>query len=209
MLDINQHPLVTEAFTFERDQREEAFLGVPEILCGVEVWPLNLLACLRLLRIGSPFLCGHAALATPENCVAFVWLVSAGYRCDQSRAARKARQQCAATVGEQKLVRDEIAKFVEASFMDDPPTSDGQKHRTPFTSFAATYVHIFALEYGWTEKETLNLPLTRLFQYLREITLRKDPKAILFNKRSDRAKLHVSRLLRAAAETAATAGEQS
>jgi hypothetical protein len=45
-------------------------------------------------------------------------------------------------------------------------------------------VEIMAHSYGWDDEATMQKPVARLFQYMRLIQRRNDPKAILFN-RSD------------------------
>jgi hypothetical protein len=46
-------------------------------------------------------------------------------------------------------------------------------------------IDLLASEYGWQDEHILSLPLARLFQYLRRIEKRRDPKAMQFN-RSER-----------------------
>ena len=51
-----------------------------------------------------------------------------------------------------------------------------------------TRVDAVASEYGWNEEDILNIPFKRLTQYIRAIQLRNNPKAILFNAKSDKIK---------------------
>lgn len=69
--------------------------------------------------------------------------------------------------------------------MDSP---SGGRETESFYSFAASFVDLFASEYGWSEADVMACKLKRLFQYTNAIHNRKNPKAILFNPLSGRVR---------------------
>lgn len=176
-----------EAVAWEASVRAEAFLDIPRNLLGCEVLPLTLHRMAVLTAAQSPFLCGGAP--TVEAVAIFLWVVSPGFSISHptARTVFLAGLRDSPELGDLPACVREIGAFVEEMFLDSP-AGGGGKSGAPVTSSEAMYCDVFADAYGWTDAQTMNTPLPRLFQMLRRITLRDNPKAVFVNRRSDRVR---------------------
>lgn len=176
-------PGLAAAIQRECEVRDESFLNLPRIIAGVEALPITPRMLLLLHVSNSPFVCGGVPL--PEHVAAFLWITSPrfivgnGYkarwrRWQLCRAIRRASYQDAVTA---------IRAHVEDAFQDSPSESSGEE-KQPVVSVTASLVDCFASQYGWPEREVLDTPIARLFQYARMIRQRNNPDAIIVNKRS-------------------------
>lgn len=165
-------PGMAAAIDRERFVREQSFLELPEVVVGVEVQPLTLRRMLLLSSVGSPFIAGGTVSAYDVACF---FLVMAG----QPRGFKRWRLLRRVGLMEPEKAVAEIGEFLNESFQDAPP--GGREDSTSYYSFASGLVDCFASEYGWTEREILDVPVKRLFQCLKAMTKRNNPKAILFN----------------------------
>jgi hypothetical protein len=163
----------------EREQkvREQSFLEYPETVCGVEVQPLTLRRMLLLLSIESPFICGGPV--EPYDVGAFFVVLTDAKGFNKWRLLRRIGLM------DSRQVVAGITEFMDETFQDKPPTSGGEA--VSYYSFAAGLVDCLASEYGWAASETLDCPLKQLFQYLKAMAKRNNPKAIQFNP-SDRVR---------------------
>ena len=169
-------PGYKEAVERENDVRDNAFLGLNESVAGVEVKPLTPNMFLLLDGISSPFVCGGTPL--PEDVAVALWIVSPRYRASD----RKARNLFIRLSGKLDYIttRQAFYSYVSDSFIDSPGVSKSTRSAT--ASWVASLVDILASEYSWTEERILSISLKRIFQYLKLIQLRHDPKATMFNK---------------------------
>lgn len=174
--------VIGEAIRRETEVRDAAFLAAPFRICGVEIAPLTGRAFIALEGLESPFLCGGRP--TPADVAIFLWVLSPKFVPHNSFSRRRFFRACRKIEFEQAVT--EISKLVEDAFQD-APGSGGAQSPARYTSWLADLVDILASEYGWSEDSILDLPLARAFQYLRRIRVRCDPKAIMFNGKSDRA----------------------
>lgn len=173
MINILQAiPGLREAIDRERFIREQAFLDLPELVCGIEVQPLTLRRMLLLSAVGSPFIAGGTVSAYDVG-VFFLALTGQPRGLKRWRLLRRV-----GLLNAEKTVA-EIGAFFDESFQDSP--AGGREDSANYYSFAAGMVDCFAGEYGWTEREILDVPVKRLFQCLKAMTKRNNPKAILFN----------------------------
>ncbi len=206
---MNQKQLnaaIAEAEAIERRVREHAYLDITSTVCGVELLPLSLRHCVMLIAIGSPFLCGKRH-PDAQDVINFLWLLSPQWRTEQIRHDRKQRIRFARKVGafDADKARLEINHFIETAFLDSPPQASSSRH-VPKTSFVSSYVHTLAAHYGWSERHILEMPLACIFQYLRCISLERDPQCVLFNKFSDKVKRDYLKTLNDAARAAHNTG---
>lgn len=163
-----------EAVEAESTARNFAFLDVAEGVNGVAVRPMTLNDVMVLDGIRSPFMVGGRT-PTPHDLVVFLWLQSPNYTPGKFalwRFSRRCRElnysdTCKAVV-----------EYLDAAFMDSP---GGRRGGESYYSFAAGIVDALASQYGWPEKEILNLPLKRIWQYLNCVKARLSPKPVLFN----------------------------
>lgn len=177
LFDPNAIPGYAEAREKEQANRDLSFLDLPIPLCGVVVRQFCLKHLVLLGNCGNRFIVGEA-VEQPEDVAQFLWVVSTGYSLDE-----KERSRFVKSLGKLKYVQavKDIREYLAAAFQDAPQGGSGGKQ---YTADCAWLVEAMAHEYGWDDEAVMRKPIGRLFQYLRLIQRRADPKAILFN-RSD------------------------
>lgn len=168
-------PGYASAVAHERLNRNAAFLGLADRVCGIDVSPMTLRHYVCLESIGSPYVCGGDI--TSEDTLAAVWLISPDYD-PKNNSARKAFCKRISTYKVADAMR-EMNDYVSSAFEDAPASAGG--NTVQYYSTAASLVDLFAREYGWQLNEILDLPLAVLFQLVKAIIARTDPDAILFN----------------------------
>jgi len=178
LLDYENIPGFKEAVNAEQVNREMAFFAAPMPILGVPIRHLNARQHMLLAGCGNRFICG--GLPRPVDVAGFLWFLSPEYVPDNAKreefiAKRVKRLDFKAAV-------IAIWNYREGVFQDWH--SEGGESKQ-FTAPVAAIVDILAHEYGWTDEAILEMPLARIFQYLRRIQLRHNPKAMLFN-RSER-----------------------
>ena len=166
----DQIPGLREAIEQEQHVRDTAFLELPESVCGFDLKPLTLRHILTLGSIGSPFMRGGHPM--PHDVGAFMCVVGGWQGFNRWRNLRKLGR-----VSFRESV-EAVDVFVKESFQDSPAESGVET--VSYYSFAASLVDVFAREYGWTEREILNAPVKRLFQYLKAIA-RRNGETTFFN----------------------------
>lgn len=148
-----------------------------ETVCGIEVAPLTIAKLAILQSIGSPFMRGGTV--TAGHVLQFVCLLSphAGKVGTLRRwlFVRSSRRIIASDP--QRAVED-AARYVEESFADAP--GGKSKPLRAYYSLCAAMVGFIAREYHWSEREILEAPIKRLWQYRAEIMTSKG-EAVLFN----------------------------
>lgn len=164
-------PGYREALEQEELQRNAAFLGVTELICGVEVLPLTLTHLCRLQCVGSPFTCG--GVPVPSDAAVLLWAVSPGY------APKAWFRRYLFTRGIRKIAFIDAVTGINAymadSFIDAPCGKEGF---TPsYWSGFASIIGLLSSEFGWSEREILGMPVKRVWQYVRIAEKRNNPKA--------------------------------
>jgi len=172
----DQIPGLAEAIEKEQHARDTAFLELPESVCGFDLKPLTLRHILTLGSIGSPFMRGGHPM--PHDVGAFMCVVGGWQGFNRWRKLRKLGRVTFRDAIEQ------VDAFVKESFQDSPSGSEVES--VSYYSFAASLVDLFGHEYGWAERNILDAPVKRLFQYVKAISRRNGEK-ILFNP-SDRVR---------------------
>lgn len=173
-------PGYAEASRLQELRRDSAFLMPPLVLCGVECCHLTPHRLAVLMVSQSPFVCGGVPM--PEHVVQFLWAVSPHFGYGNNPAKEKLTESVAGIAYEDAVKA--IYDYVDEAFMD-APASDGTQQESSF-SWLATIVDALASEYGWTQDYVLDLPLACVFQYLRTIERRHNPKALQFNRLTDK-----------------------
>ena len=203
-------PGYAAALAWEAAERERSFLDLPHELCGVEVCPLTLRRLVTLITAGSPFFCGLDGPPTLAQVGVFLWALSPGYSPadDDGRTVFIARLLNGDRLDDLPACVAEIGEYLDAAFNDAPAEEVGKAgsrggQSEPAASFVHSYVHAVAAVYHWSEDAILNLPLSRLFGYLRKIAEHLDPEVLFISRRSSRVKGDWNRSLRAAAQQAA------
>ena len=187
-LPLDQIPGFREAMAAaqaqEDAQRDIAFLELCADLCGEPVRPLTLRMLLWLFTAGSPFVSGGSV--GPEHVAQFLWIASPSFAPFDTAARAAFVARVAETVPFEPAV-EAIDQLIDAALMDRPARS-GRPATASITSFAAGLVDEFASEYGWTRGEILDCPVAILYQQLRRIDRRHNPKALFFNRITDRVR---------------------
>lgn len=168
----DQIPGLAAAIERERYIRDTSFLPLRESIAGIDVDPLCLRNLIELSAFGSPFMVG--GIATVQDIKAwFVVMNRPSNRFSKWRLLRKIDKADKA-----QLIK-EIQIFTQESFMDSPATNGVDS--ASYYSFAASIVDALAFNYGWSEREILQTPIKRAFQYFNAIVIRNNPDATMFN----------------------------
>jgi hypothetical protein len=168
---LEQIPGLATAIEHEQLVRNASFLELTERVCGFEVPPLTLRHMLALESIGSPLVCGGRPM--PHDFGAFLVLLTGATGFRRWNLLRRLGR---VNYG---IAFDDIVSFINEAMQDSPGGSNGEGEIS-YYSFGAAIVDRLAREYGWSERAILDLPLKRLFQYLKLFT-GKDGKVPLFN----------------------------
>jgi hypothetical protein len=182
---------IARAERLEDYWRDYAFLGLTEELriAGqkhpVRVRQLTLRMFIQLCAVRSPFLVGGRV--GPEHVAQILWRLSPEY-------GKSARQEFVATVADLPFTATTraITRYLDRMLIDKPPQSGKSNGSRPDTSFAASMIHQLAKEYGWSDEAILDLPMPRLFQYMRKIHRGYDPDLLHFNPLRDRFVKHIT-----------------
>lgn len=204
-------PGYREAVVREQIARDEAFIGAPEIVCGVEVRPFTLRDFALLDSIGSPLLY-DASTADETDLGLFFWIVS--YQYQRAIRLRGLLERVSNTLARVvfgltryrfirrlRHLRSDIAHrsardYIDAAMMDAP--KGGKADGSPsYWGTVAGVVGILASAFGWAEQDVLDLPCKRVFQYVKIARKKLDPGAVLFNP-SDKERSRYVRELNAA-----------
>lgn len=165
-------PGYRDALEREEFRRNAAFLGVSELICGVEVQPLTLEHVCRLQCVGNPFLCG--GVPSVEDVAVFLWAVSPQY----SPRSKWRRFWFIRSIRKLPFIPavEAIRAYIEEAFEDTIGGEQGGFIKSDWSGFASL-VATLASEFGWTEREIMQMPIKRVWQYARIIQKRHDPKA--------------------------------
>jgi hypothetical protein len=180
LLDYTEIPGYTEAVNTEQSNRDVAFLATTPPICGVLIVHLSLRHWIQLIGCRNRFIRGERP--EPSDVAMFLWFLSPSYSCDPAARARFVTEQVR-PLNFMDVTR-EIYAYLNRVFQDIPQ-GDGDTTAKSYTAPVASMIDLLASEYGWQDEHILSLPLARLFQYLRRIEKRRDPKAMQFN-RSER-----------------------
>lgn len=188
-------PELAAAIEQEKTRREIAFSGTLIPVAGVWLNQFTPLHWVNLGLIRSPFLGGdRGSMFSAVAILEFLWICSPDYRPGSYwrqlwffiRHYRAINPMTAAA----------IFAYIDAAFMDSPPTPAGQVagDRRSYYAGVTSLCDFFGTEYGWDDAATMAKPMARLFQYFNHARRRNDPHAIMFNP-SDRliGKLHHER----------------
>lgn len=180
---FKQIPGYEDAVEKENKLREFSFLDYPELICDIRVNPLTprLFSLLHLKK--SPIICGDKDIAV-EDILLFLWVISVDFESNNEVKRKKFVEQCFTHKPQDLYLA--IADYIEEAFQDSTNTR-GIPDEVPYYHWLSSLIVILASEFHWSEKDILDMPFKRIWQYLRCISKKYDSRAILFNK-SDRLK---------------------
>jgi len=190
VIKFSDIPGLAEAIKRENDIRDASFLDLTTDICGVEIRQMTPRDWLILEGVENPLMAGD--MPSPPQLAQFLWLLSPRYK-PNAPIRRYLFGRKISNVNYLSAIRA-CWKYVEETFQDSPGSS-GQ-NSTPYAGWTAYLVNRVALNYGWSECEILNIPLKRLFQYMKCITRHHDPKTPVHNP-SDKVKGDHIRLMNA------------
>ena len=164
--------------------REGAFLNINHDINGVEVCPLSFRRYILLDFRNSPFLKQSREL-TKEDVWEFIWIVSTEFELGKPSDDFVKRKMAAMAdengdINYEFLIK-EVLRYLEDALLDLP--DDSKKSATKFkneiaeTAWVAVYVVLLASEFGWSDEYILDLPMARVFQYVRIIESKEAAKA--------------------------------
>lgn len=151
-------------------RRQRAILFDTTEAAGITLRPLSLSSWLTLRETANPLLLG---VATPRDIVNYLW-IHWPHHCEllvplyagllQRWMWRRVKKH-----GIEKTVA-EIVSHIDASLSDRPVFGETKDavHREPDTHEVSWIIMALANHTGWSEKAIKDLPLGRLWQYLRE-----------------------------------------
>ena len=183
---IDYNAEVGEALAREKNARDAAWADVRPRIGGREFLPLTIRHYLALDAVDSPFIRG-GVMPTPEQLCQFLWVIAPEFSPDSGAMLNFAKAIGAWPSFDARV--KECFELVEVTFMDAPQGDGGNAGGPSFVSWVASIVDALGSEYGWKPFEVIDMPLRQIFQLLRAIRRRHDPKAMLFNTLSDRARL--------------------
>jgi len=182
-MELHEVPGYTEAVARVLSEtealRELAFTDFPVKILDLEVSQLTLRKFFLLACAGNPLLFGGNV--GPEHVVQFLWVVSLDFDPDDVEK-RDIFVQLAAEMHFANTV-SAIRKYCQDSLMDRPPANANADPIESPTCWLAYFIDRFASEYHWTEDQILDKPIARLYQLLRQITLRENPRYKFINSR--------------------------
>lgn len=181
LIDLESIPEYREACAEERAARDLALLADPMPLCGVIVDQHCPRHTLRLGYCRNAFVTPGKIIG-PLDVAMFLWFVSREYTFDVKKRDRFVKRIRKLPMAE---TTGEINGYLENAFLDMPQGSTGgaKMYVAPVT----IYVDLLAAQYGWGAQQTLTTPWGTIFQLVKRIRQRANPKAIMFNPRSDAA----------------------
>lgn len=192
LLKFSDIPGFREAIKRENDVRDASFLDLTTNIGGVAIRQMTPRDMLILDGIGNPVMSGQ--LPSQDQLAQFLWILSPEFTLSKLKAwnfGRRIRKL------DYLATAKACFKYVEETFQDSPGGSG--INSTPYAGWCAHLVNSIAINYGWPEEKILNLPLKRLFQYLKCVRRYNNPDSPTHNP-SDKVKGDYIRLLNARAQ---------
>lgn len=168
--DLHQRYRAELAEARQKDNEEAGriFLTVNIPIGRFWLAPLTLERYLFLEQVKSPFLgfCTEENLIpTKEDVLQFLWIMSPDFRPSQKAGRWFGRLNCFIRWRKYTL---EIYEMIAAEMEAELENSQFKKQEeaSPPSSWIATLIDGAASQYGWSEREILNLPLNRAKAYM-------------------------------------------
>lgn len=177
-------PGLREAREREARERLAAYLAPLTRIEACDVTIVQLTPRLHLELSASPLTAG-ALLGQPQfaGIAAMLWRLQPGFRRDDT-TTRDAIFQKVGAANAKALLAD-VRDYIDLTFADQPAAAAQAGNPLPW-SWIASIIDVFAQEYHWSRDTVLDSSLRCLFQELRCIIHRRNPKAPFINRHSDR-----------------------
>ena len=175
----NENSELVAAIEREQTRRQLAFSSTLLPVGGAWVQQFTPAHWVALGLVRSPFLGGdRGSPFSTVSVLEFLWICSPSYRQNSFWRQLWFYVRHVRTI--QPATAAGIFGYLDAAFMDAPPSSGGLDRRSYYAGVTAL-CDFFACEYGWDDSVIMSKPLARLFQYFNCARKRKDPAAVMFN----------------------------
>lgn len=157
-------------------RRARAFVDCPDYACGLEIAPLTPKVWTMLHASGNRLICGGGE-ALESDLRNYVWFTSPLFT---DRGPFRKLRKWLALIGFNGLLHHkrteewyiatlalfgvELSRII-AETLADAPT--GGRSMSPGPCMEAQFIHLFAVEYGWTPEYTREQPIRKLLQLRR------------------------------------------
>lgn len=173
-----------EAKQRDAEARNVCFLDPIETLNGEPCSHLTVERLIILEQANSVFLHGGETDITADDILTILWVLSPRFQLNEKRARRfRAKRKRRVRVALADYSRA-ILSFLEKTFTFAPPKKNGGDAQ----GWVATIIDLLASEYHWSEREILDLPLSRAFQYVAAMRERISDNPVKFSGEADRLK---------------------
>ena len=174
-------PGLAEAERLDKEELLEAFAGIEEPICGIEVRPLTPRMYIDLDLVRNAFFAG--GVPSIEDVCVFLWRISPDFHRDAVETKRRFTLRAAQIPYGEAVVQ--IHAYLNLAYSAAP---EGSGKRRPFSSWPSVLVYRFAQSFGWSEAQVFDTPYRRLFQYLNRIIEGEDEDYQQHGKRSMRVR---------------------
>ena len=120
---------------------------------------------------------------TVNDVLIFLWIVHPEFVAEPLRSKAFFKEHAKIDL---QAYATQITDYLGSMFQMMPGKESGKSGGGSNKDWVASLVDLIASEYGWPEKEILNIPLPRLFQYVSRITQRLSGSPVSFSKEADR-----------------------
>ena len=177
MSEYYQEPGYKEALAREAQIRAEAWLGIEEPICGIEIGPLTLRKILYLEIAGNAFISPVPGKEPAMyDCALFLWVASSDFSETDHKARERFYQEPFLECKVDEAVQG-INELLERTWFDLPGGQPSSGHKTPVTYWMAGYVHAFSSSYNWNLDTIMDSPLRQMLQLYRCMMIEGNPEA--------------------------------
>ena len=199
-IKIDELPGYREAVAEESQARSEAFLpSLRRFICGVEVFPLSFAHVNLLNALKSPFMSRSNGMPSPLAIAEFLWVISPQYQLWLAFRERvgsrhpwyanwrynRARRSFVRSMRRRRIPWAvwvaHIYRYLDRAFSDSPAGGGRQGFFANYYSAEASVINIIASSYGWSDDKICEIPVEKLWQYIRCIQRRNDPNMPMSN----------------------------
>ena len=167
-------PGLREAEERYRSEAQEAFADAePRIAGAVEILPMTPQMFIDLEGAECGFVVQLERGIDERDLAIFLWRCSPYYQRGNDELRRFFIGSLAPMSF--RLLEEGVWEYLRRTLSGMPLWKSKPGASRGVAAWPSRLVHLFATNYGWTEKETLNCPLRRLWQYANRILEEKDP----------------------------------
>jgi len=163
---------LAEAQELDRRKASLAFLESIKLIGGFEVSPLTLRRFLYLEVRKSPFLGGSDKPLSKEDVVSFLWAMAPEFELSDKKRDKFKRKHFFKFLFWQKIAVEMGSYILKMIEEEQVPTAQAESSSSLSSNWVAKLVDGAASQYGWTEDQILDLPLSRCMAYMKAMAAR-------------------------------------